>query len=202
MASYAPLLLNDLDEHIRALRLPAMSAPPLALDAPALEAMTDLRRMPAISVLAATQIDAALDRMIFSGVRLLFVVDTQTSLLGSITSYDIQGEKPMLYLQSKDCRIATCSRADVMVRDIMEPVSEWRVLNYEGLGRTKLGNIVQTFKGLARRHIIVVETPCGSGAHVVRGLFSASSIERALGAKIETADTARSFAEIERALMR
>ena len=201
MIHYTPLPLGDPDRSIDLPGSPALNAPFLALDAPALEAMTDFRRMPAISVLATTQIDIALERMIFSGVRLLFVVDVKLSLLGSISSYDIQNEKPMLYLQSLDCRIATCSRADVAVRDIMEPVSKWQVLNYEDLGGANIGNLVQTLKDQARRHIIVVETPRG-GAPVVRGMISASFLERALGTTIQTADSARSFAEIERALVR
>ena len=178
------------------------SAWPLGYDTPALELMTDFQEVYPFSVAASTQIDAALDHMITSGIRLLFVIDADFTLLGSITSFDIQGEKPMLYLQSKDCRIGICSRADIEVQDIMTPVSKWRTLRYENLEDATLGDIAHTFQALEQRHLIVAETPPGQGCAIVRGLFSASDLERAPGIKIDSLETAKSFSEIERALRR
>lgn len=182
-------------------RPPQAGMPSLAPDAPAIAAMTDFLRTPAISVPATTQIDIALERMIFSGVRLLFVVDADFSLLGSISSYDIQGEKPMLYLQSIDCRIAHCSRADVTVRDIMEPVARWKALGYETLSGASVQDVAQTFGNQSRRHLVVLEAAPG-GARIVRGMFSATFLERALGMRVEIQQVADTFAEIERALVK
>lgn len=174
----------------------------LGYEAPALELMTDFRRTPAISVHAATQIDDALNQMIYSGVRLLFVVDAEFRVLGAITSYDINSEKPMLYLQSRDCRIGICTRGDVQVQDIMTPVRAWRTLNYRDLADATLGSIVQTFTSLGARHLIVLDRVSAQGVQTVRGLFSASAVERALGILIDATETAGSFAEIERELAR
>jgi len=207
MATYTPLTLIKSDKHCSLLKATSTNTPLLSSETPALESMTDFCRTPSISVPASTRIDSALDRMIFSGVRLLFVVDTSFSLLGYITSYDIQSEKPMLYLQTKDCQIGTCSREDITVQDIMTPLADWRILNYDNLTHATLGNIVETFKVLGQRHILVGQrhilveqtTLSETTTHTVRGLFSASTLERALGINIEITNTAKSFADIKRA---
>jgi len=199
MENHASLSLSIPQNNLRIMRTPDQNTKLLSPDTPALELMTDFNRTPAISILAATQIDKALNQMIYSSVRLFFVVDRDFNILGSITSYDIQSEKPMLFLQSRDCSIDTCSREDITAQDIMTPVSQWRVLNYNVLPYATLGDIAETFKGLGQRHLVVVETP-RHGTQVIRGLFSASVLEKALAIHIETAEPAKSFAEIKHAL--
>jgi CBS-domain-containing membrane protein len=170
------------------------------LDDPALDLLTDFYLTPAISVLAATQIDNALTQMIVSGVRLLFVVDASFQILGSITSYDIQGEKPLHYLQSRDCRIGICSRKDIQVQDIMTPVQKWKVIKYDQLIHATLANVAQTFKDLGQRHLFVVDSVSSRAGQVVRGLFSLTTLERALGTNIDSTFIANSFAEIKHEL--
>ena len=201
MDTYTPLTLSSPKDNISLLRTPDRNTPLLSLTTPALELITDFSRTPAISILAATQIDNALNQMIYSNVRLFFVVDRDFNILGSITSYDIQSEKPMLFLQSRDCRIDTCSREDITVQDIMTPVHKLRVLNYNVLPYATLGDIVETFRYLGQRHLIVVETSRDRGAQIVRGLFSATALERVLGIAIDTAEPAKSFADIQRKLV-
>lgn len=167
---------------------------------PALNLLTDFRLTPAISVLATTQIDQALTQMICSRVRLLFVVDPVFSLLGAITSYDIQGEKPLRYLQSRDCRIGICSRDDILVQDIMAPVNEWRVVNYQQLINATIADLILTFQELGQRHLIVVEPMRGRNGQTVRGLISLTDLERALETSIQPVNVAESFAEIRREL--
>ena len=174
----------------------------LDLNDPALNLLTDFYLTPAISALATTQIDNALTQMICSGVRLLFVVDAGFKLLGVVTSYDIQGEKPLRYLQSRDCRIGICSREDILVQDIMTPLHRWKVINYDQLIHATVANVVLTFKELGQRHLIVVDGVKGhSGGQVVRGLISLSTLERALGTNIESTKVANSFAEIKHELV-
>ena len=178
-------------------------APDFLLDLgdPALDLLTDFRLTPAISVLATTQIDTALTQMIGSGVRLLFVVDPSFKMLGSITSYDIQSEKPLRYLQSRDCRIGICSREDILVRDIMTPAHKWKVIDYDQLLHATVADVALTFKDLGQKHLIVVDSVRGhNNAQVVRGLISLTTLERALGTKIESTKVANSFAEIKHEL--
>jgi CBS domain-containing protein len=173
----------------------------LNLESSALNLLTDFHLTPAISVLASTQIDNALTQMIGSGVRLLFVVDAGFKILGNITSYDIQGEKPLRYLQSRDCRIGICSREDILVQDIMTPASKWKVINYEQLIHATVANVALTFKELGQKHLIVVDALKGRNGQVVRGLISMATLERALGTNIESTIIANSFAEIKHELV-
>jgi len=200
MDTYTALALSSPNDNISLLRKPVQNTPSLGLDTPALELITDFSRIPAICIPPTTQIDNALNQMIYSGVRLFFIVDRDFNILGSITSYDIQSEKPILHLQSRDCRIDTCSRDDITVQDIMTPVHRWRVLNYGVLPHAALGDIVETFRGLGQRHLIVVESMYGRNTQIVRGLFSTSTVERVLGINIDTAEPAKSFADIQHAL--
>ena len=193
MPNYSKLILSSVTGRSRLPRTPFPTIRKLGLDAPALELITDFYRSPAISVPADLQIDAALDRMIYSGVGPDFEV------LGDITSYDIQGEKPMHYLQSQDCTINTCSRTDITVKDIMSPVSTWHVLRYESLEHAAIGDIVETFKNLRQRHLVVMQTQ-RDGTQTVRGLFAASTLESTLGHPVEIDDTVSSFSDIERVL--
>jgi CBS-domain-containing membrane protein len=173
----------------------------LNLADPALRLLTDFYLTPAISVLATTPIDHALTQMIVSGVRLLFVVDVEFNILGAITSHDIQGDKPLRYMRSIDCRIGQCSREDILVEHIMIPVQRWEVINYDQLSNATLADIVLTFKEQGTRHIIVVDSVRGRPGQVVRGLLSLTTLERALGANLEPMKIARSFSEIKHELV-
>jgi hypothetical protein len=184
------------------LKAPESEPPTRGFNAPALELLTDFRIQPAITIGSDARIDDALDHMIVSGVRLLFVIDRNSGLSGSVTSYDIQGEKPMLYLQSRDCRINTCSRADIVAGDIMTPVSAWQVLHYGHLINATLGDIVRTLRRLGERHLIVTEPRGNDGMQSLRGLYSASALETALSIHIEQDHAVNGFSEVERALMR
>lgn len=167
---------------------------------PALALMTDLEGKTPVTIAANTAIDTALEHMISAGVRLLFVVDADDNLLGSVTSYEIQGEKPMLYMQSQDCRIGICSRADIEVRDIMTPIARWKTVRHEDLTDVSVDDIAGTIQGLGQHHLIVVDPLPEQDLAIVRGIFSLTDLERALGKTFTVNETAESFFEIERAL--
>ena len=57
--------------------------------------------------------------MIACGVRLLFVNDPQGNLAGLITTTDIQGEKPLLYVTNNGG-----SRNDISAKDLMTPLAK------------------------------------------------------------------------------
>lgn len=106
----------------------------------------------------------------------------------------------MRYLQSLGCTHTTCTRDDVLVRDIMVPVAVWQVLDFAAVNHATVGHIVSTFKAAGRRHLVVVETADDGKTASVRGLFSATRLEQQLQQSIETFCTAKSFAEIEQVL--
>ena len=176
-------------------RQPAALTPPrVNLDSPAADGMTDLSYIPAVTVDPQCAVDAAEQRMIARGVRLLLVVDPEDQVLGLVTASDILGEKPMKVLRAQGG-----TRRDVLVRDIMTPRERLEVLTMAQVGTAAVGSLVATLRRSGRQHALVVEDSEG-GAEQVRGIFSVTQIARQLGIAIQTPEVARTFAEIERLL--
>lgn len=168
----------------------------VTLDDVALGVMTDLARVTAVIILAGDTLDEAHRRMIQRGVRLLLVVDEDRRVVGLITATDILGEKPVLYASERGLR-----RGEVLVRDIMTPRERLEVLSLADVRAARVGHVVATLRKAGRQHAVVVEQD-DRGRQRVRGLFSATQIARQLGVSLQTAEIARTFAEIEASLAR
>lgn len=178
-------------------RQPAIEeAPRVRAADPALSVMTDLRRVPAVLVDPEVDIEAAMRVMVRRNVRSLFVVNVDNEVLGLITSTDLLGEKPMQHLQRNGGR-----RSDIPVHELMTPRSRLEVLGMGDVERSCVGHVLATLKGAGRQHAMVVEEGPG-GREVVRGVFSASQLERQLGEPVSTGAPASTFAEIQAALSR
>lgn len=189
------LQLHAVPEGLR-LKAPVPLRPRATLTAPAIDLMTDFRRSPIVTVPDALQIDRALEVMVLAGVRFCFVVDAAGRTLGNITSYDIQGEKPFRYCQAALGQ--SLARSDVRVRDIMEPLDAWQIVQFEDAQRATVATVIETFKASGRRHLVVVEGL--STAPTVRGLFSATRFEAETGMPVDVYSVPKTFAEIEQAL--
>jgi CBS-domain-containing membrane protein len=161
--------------------------------------MTDFRQVVALTVAGDTPIDEALQYMVHASVRLLFALDRDSRLIGLITSTDIQGEKPIQRMAVEHAHGAG-SRRDILVRDIMTPVESWDALDYETVRRATVAEFIPTFKAVGRRHLLVVERSAQPGRCIVRGLISATRLERELGLTLDVPRVARSFTDIEQAL--
>lgn len=157
---------------------------------PASRVMTDFRIVTAYTIFPLETIEAARAKMIHRGVRMLLVVDDQNHILGLITASDLTSEKPMQVVQTQGIR-----HSDVMVKDIMTPREKLEVLRMEDLQKACVGDIVQTLKSHGRQHALVVE-PAEDRGQILRGMFSVSQISRQLGAHVETAGVAGTFAEL------
>jgi CBS-domain-containing membrane protein len=167
----------------------------VGLDNPALDVMTDLRLVSAVIIRPIDSVDEAHARMKQRGVRLLLVVDGERNVVGLITATDILGEKPMQVIQSRGVR-----HSDLLTQDIMVPQSRLEVIEFEHVRNARVGEVVATLMRSGRQHAAVVES--SGGAHVLRGLFSATQIARQLGLTIQPTEIARTFAEIEASLAR
>ena len=167
----------------------------VGLDSPALDVMTDLRLVSAVIIRATDSVDEAHARMKQRGVRLLLVVDGERNVVGLVTATDILGEKPMQVIQSRGVR-----HSDLLTQDIMVPQPRLEVIEFEHVRNARVGEIVATLMRSGRQHAAVVEN--AEGAHVLRGLFSATQIARQLGLAIQPTEIARTFAEIEASLAR
>ena len=156
--SYAPLR-NTRGRVGDRYRLPVPGAPePLRLDSPALEVMTDLRRVSAVTTDGNTSIANANQTMIARGVRALFVVDDTRRILGILTSSDLLGERPIQLAQARGIHYD-----EVAARDIMTPAERLEVVDLRDVQHAQVGNIIATLRLASRQHALVFEDVEGGG---------------------------------------
>lgn len=168
--------------------------PGVGLDSPAIDVMTDLKRVQVITIGPDATLTAANTAMQRNTVRSLLVADEKRCVLGIVTSTDILGEKPMQIVRERGVR-----HDEVLVRDIMTPRDRLEVLDMEDVRSAEVGHVVATLTWAGRQHALVAEED-SSGRQMVRGIFSASQIARQLGVAINTTLIASTFAEIEAAI--
>ncbi|MDT3734633.1 MAG: CBS domain-containing protein [Denitratisoma sp.] len=164
------------------------------LDSPALEVMTDLKRVQAVTIGPDATLVAVNKAMMRNTVRSLLVADERRCILGIITSTDTMGEKPMQVVLERGIR-----HEEVLVRDIMTSRDRLEVLDMEAVRAAEVGHVVATLKWTGRQHALVAEEDA-SGRQMIRGIFSASQIARQLGMTIHAIQIASTFAEIEAAI--
>lgn len=172
------------------------SPPPAARltpESPALEAMTDLRRLPASAIATDRTIEEANAIMVARGIRLLFVEDAQRRVLGVITATDLLGEKPVRFMHERGLR-----RHEILVSDLMTPASALEALDLQEVSHSQVGHVVATLKAAGRQHTFVTD----EGGRRICGIFSATHVARRLGTEVATHEVAASFAQIEAALAR
>lgn len=195
-ARYAPIPSRRMADGTL-VRQPAIElAPRVRLADPAVSVMTDLRRVPAVLVDPEVDIEAAMRIMIRRNVRSLFVVNVDNEVLGLLTATDLLGEKPMQHLARAGGR-----RSDIRVQDLMTPQSRLEVMALGDVERSCVGQVLATLEEAGRQHAMVVEEGAG-GREVVRGVFSASQLEKQLGEPVAVGGRAHTFAEIQTALLR
>ena len=174
---------------------PLLPAPRrVTLDDPAYEVMTDFRMIRAITVPATVSVVHASQRMRANRVHLLLVVDEQNTMLGLITSTDIESERPLLAMYRLGLR-----RDELVVSDIMTPRDRIEVIDMADVQRARVGQVVATLNAVGRQHAMVVDRD-DLGRPIVRGLFAVSQLNAQLGAAFHPVEIARSFAEVETAL--
>ena len=166
----------------------------VTLDSPALSVMTDLTQFKSASVLPTTTLDQAEQRMIYLGVRMLFVVEDVQTILGLITDTDLRGDKPLRLID--DRRLA---RDQISVADVMTPLADLDAIDFDSMRFASVNNLVATLKRFGRNHLLVVESPA-DGPERVRGVISRAQVERQLGKRLEMTEVATNFAELGKML--
>lgn len=191
--NFSPLPTSHLDKSAGLLR-PACDLPDhVKLTQPAIDVMTDFRRMTAFIAHPDDTVQQAEARMIRRKVRLLFVMDGDDQVAGLITSTDIHGEKPMQMVQSRGIH-----RDEVRVADIMTPVDLLEAIDFDDLSHASVGHVLETLKSRGRQHALVFES--AGGKKMVRGLLSLSQLCKQLGITVQTTEVALTFSEIEQHL--
>ena len=191
--TYTRLPARNLDKSAGLLRPACILPERVELDNPALDVMTDFRRLTAFIATPGDTIKQAEERMIRRKVRLLFVMDSHDCVAGLVTSTDIHGEKPMQVVQSRGIR-----RDEVLVADIMTPVERLEAVDYDDIAHARVGHVLETLKARGRQHALVIENV--NGRQMVRGLLSLSQLSKQLGVTVETTEVANTFIEIEQHL--
>jgi CBS domain-containing protein len=142
---------------------------------PAIYAITDFKRDYPLTVEPERQIDDALTDMIHLGLRALLVAREQR-LVGLVTSYDIQGERPIQFLQSSNYS----RHQDVRVMHIMTPWDELLALDWESIESARAGELLALFQRTNLTHVLVVEVDRKTSRSVVRALASRARLLRQL----------------------
>ena len=193
MRDYHPLTSISLAQSaLCTLAQPA--ANPVTLDSPALEVMTDLTRVAAVTIEPSAPMLAANEYMISRAVRSLFVTAPDGRVMGLVTATDVLGERPVRVSHARGVK-----RNELVVSDVMTPIDSIVAIPMEDVRAAKVGHIVASLKQAGRHHELVAEIR-PKGHAQIRGIFSASQIARQLGVPLQITELARTFAEIEEAL--
>jgi CBS domain-containing protein len=142
---------------------------------PAISAMNDFSRQYPVTVDEDRQIGAALIDMARLGVRAMLVV-TELKVVGLITSYDIEGERPIQYIQ----QFHGVRRDEVQVGQVMTRWHDLVTLSWAAVKSARVIDVLQSLRDTNLMHLLVVATE-SDGSTSVRGLFSRARIERQLG---------------------
>ncbi len=193
---HKPLPMLKMKEGVIWMPVNAPSPKPIQIHSPAIDVMTDLRKVQTATVAASASIAQATQIMIARRVRLLLVVDADGLIEGLISARDTMGEKPVKFLQER----RGAKFEDLIVSDLMVPRQAIDVLDLETVARSEVGAVIATLKKNGRQHALVLENDSERGVTFVRGIFSATQIARQLGVPIPIFSVAQTFAEITVAL--
>src|ERR1700722_14135751 len=141
----------------------------------AIHAITGFTREHPITVDEERQIDAALEDMIRFGVRAMLVVREQR-IVGLIASYDIQGERPLQFLQTSNYS----RHQDIRVGHIMTPWDHLLSLDWESLQSARAGDLLHVLEDAGLTHLLVIERAAKNGAPIVRAMVSRARLTRQL----------------------
>jgi DeoR family transcriptional regulator, catabolite repression regulator len=147
----------------------------VALTAPAANVMTDFSWDAPVTVAAKRFIDDALRDMMVAGVRALLVMRGAV-IVGLITSYDIQGERPAQFLN-----VSGFTRHDeIEVGHIMTAWESVPTIDLPWVSSATVGDVIERFQRRGDSHFVVVEYAEQGGAFV-RGMFSRTQLQRQTG---------------------
>jgi CBS-domain-containing membrane protein len=142
---------------------------------PAIHAITDFTREHPVTVSEDRQIDDALEDMIHLGVRAMLVMREQR-IVGLITSYDIQGERPLQFLQSSNYS----RHQDIRVGHIMTPWDKLLALDWDSIQAARAGDLLHILEEAELTHLLVIERAKKQPSPIVRALVSRARLARQL----------------------
>ncbi|MEA2119129.1 CBS domain-containing protein [Halovibrio sp. HP20-50] len=163
----------------------------LSPSSPAMNVLTDFSQVAPQSVSADTPIDEAHLKMRYSGVRLLFVMDSQAHCIGIITSKEVIGTRRInIAMQQRNL-----SREEVTAEMIMTPWHKLSAMPVAQLASLTIEDLVMSMETVTDQHLLITEQNDNHDIRI-RGLISASDIQSAVGKEINPVPRAKSFADI------
>ena len=191
-ATYKPLPMTKMVAGTTVQPPGAYAPKPIRADAPAIEAMTDFRQVPAATIRRNATVHEATQLMIARGVRLLIVVGADRGVDGLVTAHDTMGERAITHLRDRGLK-----HGELTVADLMTPRAAIDVLDIGAVLRAEVGHVIATLKQAGRQHVLVVDRDPLTREEIVRGVFSLTQIARQLGVPTLSFEVAQTFAEIE-----
>jgi len=140
---------------------------------PAISVMTDFTEVIPVTIEAHAGLRGALEKMKAHGIRLLLVTDDAGAVIGVLTAYDIQSEKPVKYGSDNDIPVSK-----IQASMIMTPIEHTPAFDFEFVRQALVRHVIVTMKELDRPHTLVIESAPRTR---IRGVFSSSNISRMLG---------------------
>ncbi|ADJ27067.1 CBS domain-containing protein [Nitrosococcus watsonii] len=189
---YFKLATHSLPEGTQVFRFLQNLPEKVTMASPAIDVMTDLRRVKAVTISSDLSIDSALQKMISEGVRLLLVTASDGAVIGAITAHDILGEKPIRLISQEHM-----PHSEIQVADVMTPRNQLEALDMEDVYQASVGNVVEVLREARRQHALVLDRGTEATGPVVRGIFSITQIGKQLGMEIQATGRVQSFAEME-----
>jgi len=164
----------------------------LNADSPALQAMTDLRKITALTVERTNTLSATRERMKKLGVRMLLVTGATGAVMGIITVTDLDSDRPAK-IASK-----TGEQADeLLVQDIMTLRGRIEILRLRDVSSATVGQMLNSMRRARRRHALVLDSAGQEDVGSICGIFSLTRLCGQIGLSIEPGDA---FEQIEDAL--
>lgn len=155
----------------------------LTLDSPAVEGMTDLRMLTALTVERTNTLAATRERMRKLGVKMLLVTDATGAVAGIVTQTDLNSDRPG--------KIAAKSRErpeDLLVQDVMTLRGRIEVLPLSDVVEANVGQILSSLREAGRRHALVLQAGQNGGSDQICGVFSLTKLCALVGLAIDTGD--------------
>ena len=160
------------------LSIPTQVIKKITMDDSAIDAMTDLNCICAITIAAGDGVSDAEYKMKMHQIKMLFVIDHNEHVIGLITYSDISGQK--ILGSEKELGIPA---SEMCILDIMTGIDNIDIIEYNKVDKAKVGDIVETLTQLNRQHLLVLENDLGK--HSIRGIFSSTQIGRQLDMTLE-----------------
>lgn len=155
----------------------------LSPDSPALGAMTDLRRVTALTVERTNTLAATRERMQKLGVRMLLVTGATGAVMGIVTVTDLDSGRPEK-IASK-----TGEQPDeLQVQDIMTLRGRIEVLPLGDVERANVGQVLSSLREAGRRHALVLDSGTTADSPEICGIFSLTRLCGQIGLPIRPGD--------------